>query len=155
MNRIKREEGQGLVEYALVLVLIAIVILVVLGLVGEEVRCVFAKTVAGLGGQTLTCSGTEYVVNGFGVSVGGGPAECTVTATNVEVTVYIDGELAEAGTPVSGTGTASGGGTGSGSGTTNDSGVATIPSIASSGAACGGIMTVEVGGNAHSVSYSQ
>jgi pilus assembly protein Flp/PilA len=36
-----REEGQGLVEYALILVLVAIVVIVVLGLLGEQVSTVF------------------------------------------------------------------------------------------------------------------
>jgi pilus assembly protein Flp/PilA len=37
-----REEGQGLVEYALILVLIAVVVIAVLALVGPEVRNVFS-----------------------------------------------------------------------------------------------------------------
>jgi pilus assembly protein Flp/PilA len=36
-----REEGQGLVEYALILVLIAVVVIAVLMLVGPAVRDVF------------------------------------------------------------------------------------------------------------------
>lgn len=36
-----REEGQGLVEYALILVLVAIVVIVVLGLLGTQVSTVF------------------------------------------------------------------------------------------------------------------
>ena len=35
------EEGQGLVEYALIIVLIAIVVIVALGLLGEQVENVF------------------------------------------------------------------------------------------------------------------
>ncbi len=38
-----REEGQGLVEYALILVLVAIVVIVVLGLLGEQVSTVFSN----------------------------------------------------------------------------------------------------------------
>jgi pilus assembly protein Flp/PilA len=38
-----REEGQGLVEYALILVLIAIAVIVVLGLLGNQVSAVFEK----------------------------------------------------------------------------------------------------------------
>ena len=44
----EKEEGQGLVEYALILVLIAIVVIVVLGLLGEEVTAVFSQIVSGL-----------------------------------------------------------------------------------------------------------
>jgi pilus assembly protein Flp/PilA len=36
-----REEGQGLVEYALILVLVAIVVIVVLTFLGEQVTNVF------------------------------------------------------------------------------------------------------------------
>ena len=36
-----REEGQGLVEYALILVLIDVVVIAVLALVGPQVRDVF------------------------------------------------------------------------------------------------------------------
>ena len=44
-----KEKGQGLVEYALILVLIAIVVIVVLGLLGDEVSGVFQKIVDELG----------------------------------------------------------------------------------------------------------
>ena len=45
-----REEGQGLVEYALILVLIAIVVIVVLGLLGSQISTIFSQITAGLGG---------------------------------------------------------------------------------------------------------
>jgi pilus assembly protein Flp/PilA len=38
-----REEGQGLVEYALILVLVAIIVIVVLGLLGGQVSNVFSN----------------------------------------------------------------------------------------------------------------
>jgi pilus assembly protein Flp/PilA len=155
MNRIKREEGQGLVEYALLLVLVAIAVIIILAMVGDEVRSVYARVVAGLNGQTVEGSGTEYVVSGFGVNVSGGPAVCTVTATNVQVLVFEDGGLAGAGVSVSASGVATGGSSGSGSGTTDASGTANVGSITSSGAACSGTMEVSVGGNSLSVPYSQ
>ncbi len=43
-----REEGQGLVEYALILVLIAIVVLVVLGLLGDQISAIFESITTGL-----------------------------------------------------------------------------------------------------------
>ncbi|MBN1186864.1 MAG: Flp family type IVb pilin [Bacteroidales bacterium] len=49
MLYLPREEGQGLVEYALILVLIAIVVIVILGLLGDEVQSVFSTIVSGLG----------------------------------------------------------------------------------------------------------
>ncbi len=43
-----REEGQGLVEYALILVLIAIVVLGILTLLGRKVSQVFSNVNSGL-----------------------------------------------------------------------------------------------------------
>jgi len=43
-----KEEGQGLVEYALILVLIAIVVIVILGLLGGRVSEVFREINDGL-----------------------------------------------------------------------------------------------------------
>lgn len=152
---IKREDGQGLVEYALLLVLIAVVIIVALTMVGDEVRAVYARVIAGLNGQSVVGSGTEYVVTGFGVNVSGGPAICSVEATNVQVLVFENGAIAGAGVAVSASAVATGGNPGSGGDTTNDSGIATIGSIVSSNAACSGTMEVSVNGNSLSVPYSQ
>jgi pilus assembly protein Flp/PilA len=43
-----REEGQGLVEYALILVLVAIVVIVILALLGPAVGNVFSNIVSGI-----------------------------------------------------------------------------------------------------------
>jgi pilus assembly protein Flp/PilA len=43
------EEGQGMTEYALILVLIAIVVIVVLGVLGKKVQNVFSNISSGLG----------------------------------------------------------------------------------------------------------
>ena len=48
MLYLPREEGQGLVEYALILVLIAIVVIVVLGLLGTQISEIFEEITAGL-----------------------------------------------------------------------------------------------------------
>lgn len=45
-----QEEGQGLVEYALIIVLVAIVVIGALTLLGGQVTQVFNDIVAGLGG---------------------------------------------------------------------------------------------------------
>ncbi|HVD03671.1 MAG TPA: Flp family type IVb pilin [Candidatus Dormibacteraeota bacterium] len=42
------EEGQGMVEYALILVLIAIVVIVILAVVGHKVSTVFSNINGGL-----------------------------------------------------------------------------------------------------------
>jgi pilus assembly protein Flp/PilA len=43
------QEGQGLVEYALILVLIAVVVIVILTVVGQQVNNVFSNVSSGLG----------------------------------------------------------------------------------------------------------
>ena len=45
-----QEEGQGLVEYALILVLIAIVVIIILGLLGDQVSEVFSTITSALTG---------------------------------------------------------------------------------------------------------
>ena len=45
-----KERGQGLVEYALILVLIAVVVIVVLRLLGTRVNNIFSQINNGLGG---------------------------------------------------------------------------------------------------------
>lgn len=50
MLYLPREEGQGLVEYALILVLIAVVVIIILGLLGERVSGIFDQIISGLGG---------------------------------------------------------------------------------------------------------
>lgn len=45
---LNREEGQGLVEYALVLVLVAVVIIAILTLLGPQIGKVFSQITAGL-----------------------------------------------------------------------------------------------------------
>jgi pilus assembly protein Flp/PilA len=47
-NFFTREEGQGLVEYALILVLIAIVVIGILTLLGGRVSTVFSQINSGL-----------------------------------------------------------------------------------------------------------
>ena len=47
---LNREDGQGLVEYALVLVLVAIVVIAILALLGPQIGNVFSQITFGLGG---------------------------------------------------------------------------------------------------------
>lgn len=42
------EEGQGLVEYALIIVLVSIAVIVVLGLLGVRLDAIFDQIIAGL-----------------------------------------------------------------------------------------------------------
>ncbi|MBI3537424.1 MAG: pilus assembly protein [Chloroflexi bacterium] len=45
-----REKGQGLVEYALILVLVAIVVIAILALLGPQVANIFSRITSGLSG---------------------------------------------------------------------------------------------------------
>lgn len=47
---LNREQGQGLVEYALVLVLVAVVIIAILTLLGPQIGNVFSRITSGLSG---------------------------------------------------------------------------------------------------------
>lgn len=47
---LNREQGQGLVEYALVLVLVAVVIIAILTLLGPQIGNVFSRITNGLAG---------------------------------------------------------------------------------------------------------
>ena len=44
-----RKEGQGMVEYALILVLVSIVVIVILTTMGRQIRNVFSNVVGALG----------------------------------------------------------------------------------------------------------
>ena len=44
----RREKGQGLVEYALVLVLVAVVVIAILTLLGPQIGNVFSRITCGL-----------------------------------------------------------------------------------------------------------
>jgi pilus assembly protein Flp/PilA len=46
MRFLLREEGQGLMEYGLILVLIAVVVIVAVGLVGEQISGLFSQMVS-------------------------------------------------------------------------------------------------------------
>ena len=48
MMYLPREEGQGLVEYALILVLVAIVVIVILALLGPAIGNIFSTIVNSL-----------------------------------------------------------------------------------------------------------
>jgi len=43
LGKFSREEGQGLVEYALILVLIAVVVIVVLEVTGQSISAIFTE----------------------------------------------------------------------------------------------------------------
>ena len=54
LGKFSREEGQGLVEYALILVLIAIVVIAALSLTGTSITEIFNDITTALGGTVPT-----------------------------------------------------------------------------------------------------
>jgi len=46
----RNDEGQGLIEYALIVILISIVVILVLGLVGGQINSMFEDIVNGISG---------------------------------------------------------------------------------------------------------
>ena len=46
MPLFRREEGQGLVEYALILVMVAIIVIVILALLGPAIGKVFSSVIS-------------------------------------------------------------------------------------------------------------
>ena len=58
MKRTKKQNGQGLVEYALILVLVAVVVIAILTLLGPQVGNVFSRVVNGLGVVTTQGGGS-------------------------------------------------------------------------------------------------
>ena len=50
LNAVRSQEGQGLVEYALILVLVSIVVVVLLLTMGGQLQNVFSNVVTALGG---------------------------------------------------------------------------------------------------------
>ncbi len=49
MLYLPREEGQGLVEYALILVLVALAVIAILTIMGPQIGNIFSKITNGLG----------------------------------------------------------------------------------------------------------
>jgi pilus assembly protein Flp/PilA len=88
-----REEGQGLVEYALILVLVAIVVIAVLLLLGPAINQAFCKVANAL--EPGTCGVISSVqVNKSGAALL--TVNITVTVSEpVSVTVSVDGESSQ------------------------------------------------------------
>jgi pilus assembly protein Flp/PilA len=147
-----KEKGQGLVEYALILVLVSITVIVVLSFLGDSVGRVFQTVDAALNRQALTGTGTEFVVGGFSVTPGTGTATCTnIIVPSVTVTRYENGVPTAGAVSISAL--ATGGTAVTVGGTANASGVATFGPITLSGN-CSGSVTITAGANSRSASYS-
>lgn len=78
------QDGQGLVEYALILVLVAVVVIAILTILGPQVMIVYARVMGGFSGQTITMSGNEVIVIGADINmsqVGAGVCNLSVAGT--------------------------------------------------------------------------
>jgi len=80
----RREEGQGMVEYALIIALVAIVVVVVLLQLGPELKRAFCKVSAVLGGE-----GCIVEVGAItGVDADYTPGDAYGTPATLKITVY-------------------------------------------------------------------
>jgi pilus assembly protein Flp/PilA len=97
-NSQRREKGQGLVEYALILVLVAIVVIAILLLLGPAVGNVFSTVIAFLGPANGGAGGPNQVAWQAGpqVTKGTGGLGCTYAAS------VISFKVTQGGSPVSG-----------------------------------------------------
>lgn len=89
----KREEGQGLVEYALVLVLVAIVVIVILTQIGSLIVFAFANIIGTFTGQQLTNSGNEGIVVSGNTAKENGNGLCILDASDVSVVLVQNGAI--------------------------------------------------------------
>lgn len=127
MNIPEREEGQGLVEYALVLVLIAVVVIAILTILGPQVVLVFARVAGGLQGDSLDAGSgdTAVIVSYDSTATGSSGSSCSGTISNVNFAVVdssgkiLTNQAVSAEIRVNGQG-----GAGNVSGTANNSGLA-------------------------------
>jgi pilus assembly protein Flp/PilA len=70
---VRKKRGQGLVEYALILALVAVVVIVVLSVLGPSVQNVYCDVYNGLEqGQDLTCEQIIARARGNGNGNGNG-----------------------------------------------------------------------------------
>jgi len=83
MNGSRREHGQGLVEYALILVLVALVVIGILLVLGPSIRDVYNRVVQALGGTGLSryITSTSPSVTDLGGSI-----------YRLTVTVYVNAQ---------------------------------------------------------------
>lgn len=102
-QRYTRDDGQGLVEYALILVLVAVVVIAILTILGPQVGNVFSRVVDGLGvasnggggGSSSSATVTSIDALRGGADVG---VNVTVSAnTNVTVTDSQSGQSVSVG----------------------------------------------------------
>jgi len=88
-----REDGQGLVEYALLIALVAVIVIAILIILGPTVTVVYARVIGGFSGQSVTMTGDEVIVLGLETEKPSGPPVCGLTVTGAALVGLQDGEL--------------------------------------------------------------
>lgn len=87
---IQREDGQGLVEYALVLVMVAIALILIITLLSSQIILAYASVISGLNGDSID----DNAVMLSSDSNTTGTAVCTVTMTDIRfIKTNADGRL--------------------------------------------------------------
>ncbi|MCA9931347.1 MAG: hypothetical protein KC419_22835 [Anaerolineales bacterium] len=132
MTKKNKEEGQGLVEYALVLVLVALAVMLVLSLLGSRVVLAYAQVIAGLNGDTLD---DNAVMLSSDMDVSGSNV-CTATISNISFIVTDSEGNPLTNQSVTATILANGSADQTITGTANGSGMATVAGPISVTASC-------------------
>lgn len=78
MDLTHQEEGQGLLEYGLAIVLVATAVVAILTLLGPPISGLYARVIAGMNGQTVQGVGDEVVADETAVVTEAG-GNCTLT----------------------------------------------------------------------------
>jgi pilus assembly protein Flp/PilA len=93
-NLYHREQGQGLVEYALILMFVAMAVIAILTLLGPRIAVSYARIMGGFSGQSVTMSGGEVIVVGANISMAdSGGGFCNLSITGSSLIGLQDGEI--------------------------------------------------------------
>lgn len=98
-RKFRREEGQGLVEYALILVLVAIVVIAILSILGPQINLVYVRVMGGFYGQSVSGTGQEVIVLGDAAVQGSGSCKVSLPA-GTTIVFFDDGSVVDAASPV-------------------------------------------------------
>jgi pilus assembly protein Flp/PilA len=148
--RPKREQGQGLVEYGLILVLVSIASIAMMVLLGDSMNGVYNTIDEALSGQEVNETGEDFTIGGFSPSATGSGMACTVTIPSVTISRYMDGQPAAGAVGIS---INAGAGTVSRNGTAGADGRVTFSDITLTGACSPGTATITAGTNSRSFNY--
>ena len=126
MNIPEREEGQGLVEYALIIALVAVIVIAILTVLGPQIVLVFGRVAGGIQGDVLdAANGDTAVIVSYDGNITGSGSSCSGTISNIRFVVTDSNGAILTDQGVSATVNANGVTMGSISGTAAPSGLAT------------------------------